>query len=487
MVMLKLLENKEDRLEALDTPIFKALSKVIGEENLDAYVIGGFVRDLLLDRPCKDIDVVVVGSGIDLAQKVAQELGDLKVNVFKNFGTAQFRHKEWEVEFVGARKESYSRESRKPIVEDGTLQDDQNRRDFTINALALSLHPDTFGDFIDPFNGLEDLKNGIIKTPLNPDITYSDDPLRMMRAIRFATQLNFTIEEESFNSLQKNKDRIKIISRERVADELNKIMLSKKPSIGWIILHKVELLPIIFPEFAALHGIEVKNNVRHKDNFFHTVQVVDKMALRSEDLWMRWAALMHDIGKPLSKRFSDTEGWTFHGHEERGGRMVPKIFRRLKLPLDHKMKFVQKLVSLHHRPVAVTNERVTDSAVRRLIFDAGEDLDSLITLCECDITTKNRLKLVKYLENFKELREKIEEVEERDRIRMWQPPIDGQEIIETFGLKPCKEIGIIKNTIKEAILDGVIPNEKEKAIELMLEEGKRLGLTAVKNIEDGKL
>jgi len=471
-----LLENNPKIKALLDHPVFVAVADVSNKLNIPAYVIGGFVRDVLLDRPSKDIDIVVVGNGIDFAKAVASKMGKSKVNYFKNFGTAMFKYNDIEIEFVGARKESYNRGSRKPIVEDGTLEDDQNRRDFTINALAIGLNKENFGELIDPFNGLEDLKNKTIRTPLNPEITYSDDPLRMMRAIRFATQLNFEIEKASFDAIKELRNRIEIVSAERITDELNKIILSPIPSKGFRFLFDTKLLHIFFPEMTALQGVEIRNGIGHKDNFYHTIQVLDNVAEKSNSLWLRWSAILHDIAKPPTKRFDENHGWTFHGHEDKGGRMVPKIFRRLKLPLDHKMKYVQKLVTLHLRPIALTNSEITDSALRRLLFDAGDDLEDLMKLCESDITTKNKEKLKRYLERFQVVRQKLQEVEEKDKLKNWQPPISGEEIIKTFNIKPSKEVGVIKQAIKDAILDGEITNDYDAAYSFMLEKGKELGL-----------
>jgi putative nucleotidyltransferase with HDIG domain len=464
--------------QALKHPVFKIISQSAKELQLDSYVIGGFVRDFILKRgTAKDIDVVAIGSGIELAKQVAKNLPTKpKVQVFKTYGTAMLRYDDIEIEFVGARKESYNEDSRNPVVENGTLVDDQNRRDFTINAFALSLSDTSFGDLLDPFNGLQDLENKIIRTPLNPDITYSDDPLRMMRAIRFATQLNFKIEKESLNAITKNNHRIEIITNERIVVELNKILESKTPSVGFLLLEQTGLLHYILPELIALKGIDEVEGQKHKDNFYHTLEVVDNIAKHTDNVWLRWAALLHDIGKAPTKKFSKKVGWTFHGHEFEGSKMVYQLFKRLKMPLNDKMKFVQKMVYMSSRPIVLANEEVTDSAVRRLVFDAGDYVDDLMTLCEADITTKNPKKFKKYHSNFQLVRQKIVEVEERDHVRNFQPPVSGEEIMETFNLKPSKEIGIIKEKIKEAILEGDIPNEHDAAFQLMLKEGKRLGL-----------
>lgn len=464
--------------EKLAEPIFNAVAKAARDLNVETYVVGGFVRDLLLNRPSKDIDFVCVGSGIELAKATAQNISpDLHVSVFKNFGTAHFRAGEWDFEFVGARKESYNRDSRKPIVENGTLQDDQNRRDFTINALAISLNKHNFGELIDPFEGMIDLKTGVIRTPLDADITFSDDPLRMMRAIRFATQLDFYIESETFDAIARNKERIKIISQERITDELNKIILAKKPSNGFILLDQCGLLELIFPEFCLLKGAETVEDKSHKDNFYHTLQVLDNISLNTKNLWLRWAAILHDIAKPQTKRFDKRVGWTFHGHEVVGSKMVPTIFRNLKLPLGHEMKFVRKLVYLHLRPIALTKEEITDSALRRLLFEAGDDIEALMTLCEADITSKNKVKVQRYLQRFETVRTKLKEVEEKDHLRNFQPPVSGELIMQTFGIKPSAEIGIIKEKIKDAILNGEIKNDYDEAFAMMLKLGQELGLT----------
>ncbi|MFP4289522.1 MAG: CCA tRNA nucleotidyltransferase [Bacteroidota bacterium] len=450
---------------------------------VESYVVGGWVRDLLLNRPSKDIDIVVSGSGLELAKNLAQKTGKTKnLKVFKNFGTAMLRIDDWEIEFVGARKESYRAQSRKPLVENGTFEDDIRRRDFTINAMAISLNQDNYGELIDIFNGLQDLEKKKIRTPLDPDVTFSDDPLRMMRAIRFATQLGFHIDCKAFEAIKTNTQRLQIVSVERVMDEFNKILLAPKPSIGLKLLKSSGLLHEFLPELVKLSGTEVINGKAHKDNFLHTIKVVDNLSKETDSLWLRWAALLHDIAKPQTRQFDENTGWTFHGHEYFGSKMVPRIFKRLKLPLTDKMKYVQKLVLLHLRPIALTESVVTDSAVRRLLFEAGDDIDDLMTLCEADITSANESKVKKYLENFEMVRIKLKEIEEKDKLRNWQPPVSGNDIMETFGLKPCREIGLIKTSIREAILEGEIPNRREEAIQFMLKEGEKLGLTPQKQI-----
>ncbi len=467
-------------IQAHERKIFEIISQASKDLGYPAYVVGGYVRDRLLARQSKDIDIVCVGSGIDLAEAVAQQLRPIpRVAVYRRFGTAMLKHQGLEVEFVGARKESYRKDSRKPSVEEGSLDDDQNRRDFTINALAVSLNERDFGSIIDSFGGLHHLEEKLIKTPLDPKKTFSDDPLRMMRAIRFASQLDFWIDPNTLQAIRAEKNRIHIVSKERIAIELNKIVLSPVPSVGFKLLFKTGLLQLIFPEMAALQGVEVREGRAHKDNFYHTLEVLDNLSRNTSDIWLRWSAIMHDIAKPPTKRFDKVQGWTFHGHEALGAHMTPKIFRRLKLPMDQKMKYVQKLVRLHLRPIALTKEEITDSAVRRLLFEAGDDIDDLMMLCKADITSKNPKKVKRYLSNYNILQEKIKEVEEKDQLRNWQPPVTGEMIMETFGIPPSRTVGIIKDHIRESILDGDIPNEKEAALDLMLSKGKELGLEPV--------
>lgn len=461
----------------LQHEIFSTVSEVCSDLGTSGFVVGGYVRDIILERPSKDIDFVILGSGLKIAEEVAKRLNVDKVAYYKNFGTAAFRYDDLEIEFVGARKESYTHDSRKPIVEDGTLEDDQNRRDFTINALAISLAKSSFGEVLDPFGGLDHMKQKIIKTPLDPNVTFSDDPLRMMRAVRFATQLGFRIEKTTLDALETNAQRMEIISMERVSDELNKIIMTPKPSVGFKLLFNTKILHQFFPDMVALEGVETIKGLSHKDNFYHTLEVLDNICEHTDNLWLRWAAILHDIGKPRTKRFKEGTGWTFHGHEDVGARMTAGIFKKLKLPLDAKMKYVQKLVKLHLRPIALVNGRVTDSAIRRLLFEAGDDIDDLMILCNADITSKNEYKVQKYKKNFDLVRKKLLEVEEKDNVRNFQPPISGQEIMHIFKLQPCKEVGIIKNEIKEAILEGEIRNDYNEAYEFMLKKAKELGLS----------
>jgi poly(A) polymerase len=464
----------------LHHPVFALIAEEAAAMKTEAFVVGGYVRDIFLKRESKDIDIVVTGSGIDLAHRVSERLGkSVPVSFFKNFGTAMIRYEGMEIEFVGARKESYRSESRKPIVEEGTIEDDQKRRDFTINAMAIHLNEKNYGELVDPFNGVHDLSEKKIRTPLDPEITFSDDPLRMMRAIRFASQLHFTIEPAALEAIIKQKDRLNIVSIERITEELNKIILSAKPSIGFDLLFRTGLLQQFFPQMCLLYGVEYINGKGHKDNFYHTLQVLDNVARASDDLWLRWAAILHDIAKPATKKFEPGQGWTFHGHEDKGARMVKHIFRQLKLPLNEKMKFVEKLVQLHLRPIVLAQDHVTDSAIRRLLFDAGDDIDALMILCHADVTTKNEYKIRKYKDNFRIVQEKLKEVEEKDRIRNWQPPITGEHIMETFSLKPGKEVGIIKNAIREAILEGEIRNEYAEAFELMIRVASEMGLKPI--------
>ncbi|MBO5381466.1 MAG: HD domain-containing protein [Bacteroides sp.] len=476
-----MIELTPDELkERFSDKIFNLIGAMADELGMECYVVGGYVRDIFLQRPSKDIDVVVVGSGIAMAEALGKRLGrGAHVALFKNFGTAQLKYRGTEVEFVGARRESYTHDSRKPIVEDGTLEDDQNRRDFTINALAVCLNKERYGELVDPFDGMLDMKDRLIRTPLDPDITFSDDPLRMMRCIRFATQLNFFIDDETFESLCRNVERIKIISKERIAEELNKIILAPTPSKGFIELDRSGLLPLIFPELAVLQGVETRNGRAHKDNFYHTLEVLDNISRQTDNLWLRWAALLHDIAKPATKRWEQKVGWTFHNHNFVGEKMIPSIFRNMKLPMNEKMKYVQKLVSLHMRPIVIADEEVTDSAVRRLLFEAGDDIDDLMLLCEADITSKNMERKQRFLQNFQLVRQKLKDLEERDRIRNFQPPVSGEEIMATFGLQPCREVGSIKSAIKDAILDGIIPNEYEAAREFMLAKAAKMGLMPV--------
>lgn len=473
------------KFSGTENKILESVSKAATELGIEAFAVGGYVRDKFLNRTSKDIDIVCVGSGIELAKKTASYFPNQpKVTVYKNFGTAMFKSQGWDIEFVGARKESYRADSRNPIVENGTLEDDQLRRDFTINALAIDLNPERFGQVIDPFDGISDIKNGILKTPLDPNVTFNDDPLRMMRAIRFASQLNFKIEANTLKAIAPLVNRLSILSTERIVDELNKIILSPEPSIGFNLLFETKLLHQFFPEMVALHGVKMVENYGHKDNFYHTIQVLDNVSRMSDNLWLRWAAILHDIAKPPTQKFEEGHGWTFHGHEVLGSKWVPKIFKRLKLPMNEKMRFVQKLVYLHLRPISLTKENITDSAIRRLIFEAGDDLESLLQLCEADITSKNAAKVKRYTENLQIVKIKVKEVEERDRIRNWQPSIDGEMVMQIFQLKPGREVGIIKNKLKEAILDGDIPNEYEASLQFVIKTGQELGLFPVNAISN---
>ena len=463
--------------QLIDKDIFHHISAAADKLGLECYVVGGYVRDLFLERPSNDIDVVVVGSGIQVASELKAILGKkAHLSVFRNFGTAQVKYKNIEVEFVGARKESYSHDSRKPIVEDGTLEDDQNRRDFTINAMAVCLNKARFGELVDPFGGIDDLWDGIIRTPLDPDVTFSDDPLRMMRCVRFATQLNFFIEDETFEALERNAERIKIISGERIEEELNKIMMTATPSKGFMELYRCGLLQLILPELVALDVVDTRNGRAHKNNFYHTLEVLDNICKHTDNLWLRWSALLHDVGKAKCKRWDATVGWTFHNHNFVGAKMVPTIFRRLKLPMDSKMKYVQKQVDLHMRPIAIADEEVTDSAVRRLMNDAGDDIDDLMTLCEADITSKNAVRKQRFLDNFRIVREKLKDLKDRDYKRLLQPCVDGNEIMEMFNLKPSREVGVLKQTLKDAVLDNRVPNEREPLLALLREKARELGL-----------
>ena len=469
-------------IKEYERKIFELITESASELDFPTYVVGGYVRDRLLARESKDMDIVCVGSGIKLAEHLSSKLRPIpRLTVFSRFGTAMIKHKDLEIEFVGARKESYSKDSRKPAIENGTLEDDQLRRDFTINALAVSLNKENYGEIIDPFNGLHHLELKLIKTPLDPDKTFSDDPLRMLRAIRFATQLNFTIDERTLQSIAANKNRIKIISKERIISEMEKMLASDYPSKGFKLLFDTGLLDLVFPELSNLHGVDIKNGYAHKDNFYHTLEVVDNISRHTQNIWLRWAAIFHDIAKPQTKRFSKKQGWTFHGHEALGASMVPKIFKRLKLPLDHKMKYVQKLVRLHLRPISLTKENITDSAIRRLLFEAGDDIDDLMTLCKADITSKNPKKVQRYLENYELVQEKLLDIEEKDKLRNWQPPVSGEDIMETFGIEPSRVVGDIKTAIREAILDGDIENTKEEAHAFMIQKGKELGLEIQSN------